>query len=390
VLELSLLLVVCSALLLAATWLGYPVWLSLRARPRKHLPARRPDDAWPTVSIVVVVQDAEAALRPLLESLLAMGYPAERRRILVVSNASRDFTDAVASLYADRGVELLRVMRRHRSAAGAENFARKYVDSEVVIVVHPEARPRPAALSALVQRFADPTVGVAYGREISAALAPPGAKNGGSLHDRFEGWLRDRETQVFGTVVARRALYALRTALYRAPLSAALSPDFAPILIARERGFRAVYAGDAEAVMLRERSPRGDYGQRIRTVTRDVATLLEKPHLLDPRRYGAFSFILLGHKLGRWLSPWAALAAVVGLVLLAPAVPWARAAVAVAALLGLSAALTWDLPAETTLGRALVLPGRLAASGLATALALVRALADLHGAAARVPVGAER
>lgn len=387
-LELSALLVACSAAMLVATWLGYPVWLSLRARSRGFLPARRLDDAWPTVSIVVVVQDAEAALGPLLESLLAMGYPAERRRVLVVSNASRDFTDAVASLYADRGVELLRVMRRHRTAAAAENFVRKYVDSEVVVVVHPEARPRPAALSALVERFADPTVGVAYGREISAALTPPGAGNGRSLHDRYEAWLRDRETQVFGTVVARRALYAVRTALYRAPLSAALSPDFAPILTARERGFRAVYAGNAEAVMLRERSPRGDYGQRVRTVTRDVATLLAKPHLLDPRRYGVFSFILLGHKLGRWLSPWAALAAVVGLLLLAPAVPWARVAVAVAAALGLSAVLTWDLPAETTLGRAAVLPGRLAASGLATALALVRALVALHGAPPRVPIGA--
>jgi len=382
--QLPALLVALSAATLAAIWLGYPAWLSLRARSRAHLPARRLHEAWPTVSIVVVVQDAEAALAPLLDSLLVQRYPAERRRVLVVSNASRDFTDAVAALYADRGVELLRVMRRRGSAAGAENLARKYVDSELVVVVHPDARPRPTALAALVECFADPSVGAAYGREV----APRGAGSGPSLRERYESWLRDRETQVFGTVVARRALYAVRTALYRTPLAVALSPDFAPILTARERGFRAVYAGNAEAVMLRERSPRGDYGERVRTVTRDVATLLEKPHLLNPRRYGEFSFMLLGHRLGRWLSPWASLAALVGLLLLAPDAPWARAALAVGAALGLAAVLTWDMPAETALGRAVVLPGRLAAGGLATALALVRALAALQGASGRVTLAA--
>jgi hypothetical protein len=46
------------------------------------------------------------------------------------------------------------------------------------------------------------------------------------------------------------------------------------------------------------------------------------------------------------------------------------------------------MPAETALGRAVVLPGRLAAGGLATALALVRALAALQGASGRVTLAA--
>jgi glycosyltransferase involved in cell wall biosynthesis len=378
--QLSALLVALSAALLTVTWLGYPIWLGVRARSRARLPARPLHGEWPTVTIVVVVQEAEATLRPLLESLLAQTYPAERRRVLVVTNATRDFTDAVAAQYADRGVELLRILRRQPTAAAAENFARKYVDSELVVAVHPQARPRPTALAALVERFADPTVGVAYGREV----APDDAAGGPPLRERYEAWLRDRETQVFGTVVARRALYAVRTALYRVPLPSPLSPDFAPILTARERGFRAVYAGDAEAVMLRERSPRGAYGERVRTMTRDVTTLLGKPHLLNPRRYGEFSLILLGHKLGRWLSPWAALAAVLGLALLAPAVPWARTAVALTAVLALAAAFTWDLPAETSLGRAAVLPGRVAAGSVATAVALVRAVTVFSSASGRV------
>ena len=386
--HLPLLLLALSGTLLGLTWIGYPVWLGLRARTRGPLPSARPYDGRPTVTIVVVVQDAEASLRSLLECLLAMPYPAELRRVLVVSNASRDFTDAVAGQYADRGVELLRVMRRQRSAAAAENLARRYVDSELVVVVHPDARPRPRALATLADCFADPTVGVAYGREIAAAITPRGARIERPLLDRHEAWLRDHETRVFGTVVARRALYAVRTALYRAPLAVSMSPDFAPILMGRERGLRAVYAGAAEAVMLRERSLRGDYGQRVRTVTRDVTTLLARPHLLNPRRYGEFALILLGHKLGRWLSPWAALVAGLGLVLLAPALPAARLALGATALLVLAAALTWDVPAESALGRAAVTPGRVAAGGVAIALAGLKALATLESAARPVAAAA--
>ncbi len=374
--DLPLLLLALSALLLLATWIAYPVWLVRRARrhPRAAADTRAVHVDRPTVTIVVVVQNAEAKLPGLLRNLLALTYPAQLRRILVVSNGSTDFTDAIARLFADRGVELLRVMEPRRSFAGAENFARRYVDSDVVVVVHTDAHLRPGALDALVAPFADPTVGVAYGREVRAELTDEGARIARPLLGRYEARLRDLETQVFGTVSARRSLYAVRTALYRTPVSATASPDFAPILAARERGFRAVYAGQAEAVVVREQCVKGHYAELVKTVTRDVRTVLAKPHLLNPRRYGEFAWILLGHKLGRWLSPWAVLGCVASLLLLAPAEPWARLTLAVAAALGLDAAITWEMPARSWWVRLAAFPGSVAAGSVATAQAFVQAL----------------
>jgi hypothetical protein len=355
---------------LALTWVGYPVWLHVRARTRPHPVIGGSHPRWPTVTIVAVVHNAEAPLRPLLQSLLALGYPKDLRRILVVSNASTDFTDAMAALYAEEGVELLKVLPPRRPAAVAENLARAHVHSDLVVVLRPAARPRPAALAALVAPFADPTVGVAYGREVSAVLTGQGARIRRSLYGRYEAWLRDRETDVFSTVSARASLYAVRGELFRLSVPAARSPDFAPILTARERGYRAVYAPDAECVVMRDQSLRSDYRRTVQAAGRDVATLLAMPHLLDPRRYGAFAIQLLGHKLGRWLTPWALAGGIGGLVLLASGQTLEKIALVLAAALCLDALIAWRVP-QTALGRLAALPGRFAASLVAMGHALL-------------------
>src|SRR5260221_10679823 len=148
--DFAFLMLVVSGVLLVATWVVYPMWLRLRAPYHPDfLPSGR-HARWPTVTIVVIVRDGAEALRHLLNNLLALAYPPDLRRIVVVSVGSTDWTDAVARLFAHRGVELLRVMK---PGAGAENIVRRYVDSEVVVRVHPLARLRPSALAALVAPF---------------------------------------------------------------------------------------------------------------------------------------------------------------------------------------------------------------------------------------------
>ena len=361
-------------MVLALTWIGYPIWLHLRAvsRPRALIGAGHA--RWPSVTIVVVVRNVEYQVRSLLQNLLTLAYPKDLRRILLVSNGSTDFTDTVAGQFAADGVELLRIMPPRRQAAVAENIARRFVNSDLVVVLRPGTRLRPSALAALVAPFADPTVGVAYGRETSAEFTAQGARIHRSLYGRYEAWLRDRETSVFGTVSARASLYAVRGELFHVPVSAMLSPDFAPILTARERGYRAVYASDAECVVMRRRSLTGHYWRMVHAVARDVATLLSKPHLLDPRRYGEFAWFLLGHKLGRWLTPWALAGGVAGLLMLAPAQALERGALVLALALAVDAAILWRVP-QTALGRLAALPGRLAASVVAMGHASVMALA---------------
>ncbi|HXI21060.1 MAG TPA: hypothetical protein VNH46_08250, partial [Gemmatimonadales bacterium] len=48
-------------------------------------------------------------------------------------------------------------------------------------------------------------------------------------------------------------------------------------------------------------SLRREYRRKVRTMARGLETLFYKRHLLNPLRYGSFSWMLASHKLARWL-----------------------------------------------------------------------------------------
>src|SRR2546426_9474605 len=74
------------------------------------------------ISITIPVHNEAAVIADTLERILDLGYPAERRQILVVSDASTDGTDEIVDGFAGRGVELLRLPER-RGKTGAEKAA---------------------------------------------------------------------------------------------------------------------------------------------------------------------------------------------------------------------------------------------------------------------------
>lgn len=369
----AILSVIVAAMLLAAVWLGYPTWLRFRSIGRRPPRSWMKLEWWPSLTVVVVVRNAEATMRQLLENLLAAQYPGSRRHILVVSDASTDFTDTIVRLFAHRGVELLR-LTRPRGHAQALNHARRYIRNDAVVVVHPEARLAANALAALVAPFADPYVGVTYGHEQAIEAVGRRRARRDSPYIRYERMLRERESRVHGTVSARRTLYAMRGPIFQQPVPWWASADFMAMLLGEESGYRAVHVPNARCTLTRPRSLKRDYSRTVLSVARDVLTLLRRPQMLSPRRYGAFAWMLLGHKVGRWVTPWAIALGMIGLLALAPSTGWARLAAGVCLGLGLITAALSLVPARNRTLRRLALPGRVATTTVAIAHAGVKAL----------------
>jgi len=71
-------------------------------------------------------------------------------------------------------------------------------------------------------------------------------------------------------------------------------------------------------------SLRREYRRKVRTIARGWRTLYFKSGLLDPRRYGAFSWVLASHKICRWLVPHAGVLALAALAWLGRDAGWAR------------------------------------------------------------------
>jgi glycosyltransferase involved in cell wall biosynthesis len=369
-------LMASSLALVGYAYLGYPAILkvlSVVRRSRRFRPRPNHPTAWPWVSITIPVHNEAAVIADTLERILALDYPAGRRQILVVSDASTDATDEIVRGFGARGVELLPLAERHGKTA-AENAARPYLTGDIIINTDASVRVDRAAVMPLVAALADPTVGVASGCDVSVANVDDAANPGEHAYVGYEMWVRDLETAVQGIVGASGCLYAIRRELHMQFMPPALSRDFGAALVAREHGFRAVSVRGAKCYVPRSTSLRREYHRKVRTMARGLGTLWYKRALLNPARVGAFAWMLWSHKLARWLVPWTAPAAVVGLAWLAPRHWWAGAALAAVGVAVGSAALGWLWPEDKRLPRAVSVPAY-ALSGLLAGLhAWIRAL----------------
>ena len=205
--------VLASGLVMVAyTYLGYPLLLillgGLRGRRRTPgLPAR-----WPALSILLPVHNEETVIRETLENLLQLDYPGPRPQIVVVSDASTDGTDAIVSAFGGRGVQLLRLPRRGGKTA-AENAALPLLWGQIIVHTDASVRVERGALKPLIASFGDPTVGVASSHNVSVARIDEHANYAESWYVGYDMWVRDLETRVSGIVGAAGCFYAARAAI---------------------------------------------------------------------------------------------------------------------------------------------------------------------------------
>lgn len=314
--------------LVAYAYIAYPIVLRALGVLRKRRAQPKDPAEWPDITITVPAFNEAETIAITIERLLATDYPAEHRRILVVSDASTDGTDEIVRRYADRRVELLRLSTRGGKTA-AENAAAQAVRSEIVVNTDASVRVVPTALKPLVRAFGDPTVGVASGRDVSAGDVEVEGNSGESGYVGYEMRVRALETRLGSIIGASGCFYAFRRSVYDAQFPPELSRDFASVLIAREQGFRAVSVDDAICIVPRTVALQAEYRRKVRTMARGLATLWYKRALLNPFRYGVFALMLASHKLVRWLVYAALPFGAVGLLLLAPTHPAAVLALGV-------------------------------------------------------------
>jgi len=355
-------------------YVGYPLLLWVMGRLRGGRPAEPPaNGSWPLVSISIAAYNEETQVRELIKSLLALDYPRDRLQVLITSDGSTDGTDGIVSEYAGQGIELLRMPERSGKTR-AENAASERLRGDIIVNTDASTRILPASLKPLVAAMRDPRVGCASGRDVSVGSGANEANRGESGYVGYEMAVRDLETAVSGIIGASGCFYAIRADLHRLPLPGTLSRDFAAALKAQEHGYRAVSVPAALCLVPRGQSLRKEYARKVRTIARGMRTLWYKRGLANPFREGVFAWMLLSHKVARWMIPWAGLTALVALVLLAPTLVWARLLLAVALAVMALGAIGWTLSDRPRVPAAFSLPASLIAGNLAAAHALLRVL----------------
>jgi glycosyltransferase involved in cell wall biosynthesis len=281
-------------------YLGYPMILWVAAKARRNSVPAAPTTEWPQVTITVPVYNAASSIRSTLDGILDLDYERSKLQVLVISDGSTDETDEIVRSLRSRGVELLRLPER-RGKTVAENTALAAARGQILVNVDSTILLTPMSLKRLVRVFDDPTIGVASGRDVSTGEAGREGTRAESDYVGYEMWIRDLETQVGSIVGASGCFYGARRCIHAKPLPPELSWDFASALNARLQGYRSVSVNDAICIVPRAREIRSELTRKIRTMARGLGTLFYFRELMNPFTYGSFAFMLISHKLLRWL-----------------------------------------------------------------------------------------
>ena len=356
----------------------YPALLRAIA-VRRRSPQLADPAIWPMLTITVPAYNEESTIRTAIEGLLALDYPTDRRHIVVISDASTDRTDDIVREFSGLGVELLRMPQRKGKSA-AENAAGAVIRGEIVVNTDATIRIPRNALKALIRVFQDPTVGVASGRDVSIGQEAIEGNSAESGYVGYEMWVRSLETRVDSIVGASGCFYAIRAAIYDSEFPQELSRDFASAILAKEHGLRAVSVQEARCLVPRTVSLESEYRRKVRTMARGLETLWYKRHMMNPRRYGLFAFMLVSHKLCRWLVPLLLPLAPIGLAVASEQSLVARSGFFLAVALLVAGLIGWRWPHRRRAPMLLAVPGYLVAAVAAAFAAWTKALRHQHNA----------
>ncbi|MFW8600190.1 glycosyltransferase family 2 protein [Desulfobacterota bacterium M19] len=292
-------------------YFGYPISLILLRTVRQKKIQREPHEV--SVTLIITAFNEEKRIREKLENSLALEYDKDKLQILVASDGSTDATNEIVRSYADKGIELLEVVKR----GGKENAQKEaigYARGEVIVFSDVATILEPQGLREIVSNFADPSVGCVSSED--RLIGQDGKPSGEGFYVRYEMWLRRLESQVNSLVGLSGSFFAARREVCQ-DFSGDVQSDFRTLLSSIKLGLRGVSDPKAIGSYLNIADEKREFERKIRTVLRGLTVFFDHLEFLNIFKYGLFSYQLFCHKLLRWLVPFFLIAALIINVILA-------------------------------------------------------------------------
>ena len=286
-----------SGIALFWTYFGYLLALKFFASIMTKTVEHR--DITPPISIIITAYNEEKRIAQKLDNTLAIDYPKENMEIIVVSDGSTDQTDEIVKSYNDRGVSLLRVEGRHGKHYGQGRGIRK-ATNDLIVLTDATTFLESNGIKKIIRNFADPTIGCVSSEDRMKSVGS--SKSGEGAYVRYEMKLRSLESAVGSLIGVSGSFFAVRKQLTEGWIDN-MSADFFMPLLTRKQGMRTITEPEAIGYYEVVNKPGKEFIRKVRTIVHGLEVLFKFREMLNPFKYGFYSFKILTHKLSRWLVP---------------------------------------------------------------------------------------
>ncbi len=285
------------------TYIGYGLFLYAAVRLREALCPRTvsPDPApWPEVTLLIAAYNEEEVVEQKMRNSLAQDYPAERLRIVWVTDGSNDATNERLRAWPEAQV-LFSPERRGKTAALNRAFA--LIDTPLVVCTDANTMLNREAVREMVRLFCDPEVGCVAGEKRVAAADGNAASTEG-IYWKYESKLKEWDDRLRSASGAAGELFAVRKSLFRPVPEDTLLDDFLISMRIVMQGYRIAYSTRAYALETPSADMREEGKRKRRIAAGGLQAIARLRPLLNPFRYGVFSWQYVSHRVLRWsLTP---------------------------------------------------------------------------------------
>lgn len=303
--------------------IGYPLSIRLlgkviiRDNPRDY-------SRTPTVTVMVVAHNEEKVIEKKLRNLLLLDYPREKIDFIVTSDASTDDTNQIIRHFAKCHPEMklrLHEAVEHKGKTNAQNEAQKLVSSEFLVMTDANAILDPACIKELMACFTSNKI--AY---VCGSLQYENADESVTAHSEGAYWstdvkIREVEGRIASITAGNGALYACRNCDYFDADPIQCHDSVMPLQFAIQ-GKRSINCIEAIAYEKAGEIDRDEYNRKVRM----FRLILEAPKnmlkVINPFRFGWFTYFYFGHRFCRYSLWWAHLLLLLSNYLLLPLDPF--------------------------------------------------------------------
>lgn len=254
----------------------------------------------PKVSLIITVHNEEKRITEKLLNTLEIDYPATSLQIIVASDQSTDGTEEIVNSFSDRGVELVRADAR-KGKEYAQLCAIKYAAGDIVVFSDVATSIPKDALNLLVDKYSNTSVGAVSSED--QFISDDGKLVGEGVYVKYEMWLRRLESARGGLVGLSGSFFSARKEM--CDEWDIYSPsDFNVALTCARKGKIAITCPEVVGIYKDVKDKKLEFSRKVRTVIRGVTAISRHSEVLNPFKFGLFSFQVWSHKIMRWAVPW--------------------------------------------------------------------------------------
>ena len=283
------------------TYLGYGIVLYLMVKIKElfvkpRLP--RLPETLPEATLLIAAYNEEAIVASKMVNCRQLDYPADKLRLVWITDGSNDNTNERLKEYPE--VTVLYQPRRQGKTA-ALNRALPYVNTPYVIFTDANTMVNRQAIREIVLAFEDPRVGCVAGEKRIAVQAKDNAASGGEgIYWKYESTLKALDARLYSAVGAAGELFAVRRELFAEMERDTLLDDFVLSLRIAMQGYIIAYCTEAYAIESGSADMREEEKRKVRIAAGGLQSIWRLRPLLNPFRYGILSFQYVSHRVLRW------------------------------------------------------------------------------------------